>query len=160
QLRQVALVHPYLAGMWAQLRSNQAQQGGLAATGRPHDPGDLATRDTAIHLVENGARTAPKGQAFQFDGIGIIDPHPLSLATLVLSLAGPASRAPANWPRTIPPPPAHPNLATSGNIRQHLQRTACNTGTGRHTGLWRYTLHLLLPAVTPMTDTRTLLHSA
>ena len=63
QLRQIGAIDPDLATARPQLGSDEAQQGGLATAGRPHDPGDLAPRDTDIDTVVDETRAALEGNA-------------------------------------------------------------------------------------------------
>src|SRR5690606_9673587 len=59
--------------------AHQAQQGGLAATGRPHDARDLAARNADIDVIEDAARPALEGQSLQLDRVGVIGTHLNSL---------------------------------------------------------------------------------
>ena len=79
QGRQVLAVDPHFAVAGTQLHAHQAQQGGLAAAGRTHDPRDFATRDTNIDVIENAARTALEGNSLQLDRVGVIGTHLNSL---------------------------------------------------------------------------------
>src|SRR5690606_27159447 len=123
-----------------------AQQGGLAAAGRPHDAGDLAARDADVDIVEDVARATLEGQPLQLDGIGILGAHPNSL------LLGPSwdqTRHPAagipgagvrpNRARNIAPPPRRPNtLQPFHNNWSQLRSRA-----GESAPLCRYTSFLL-----------------
>ncbi|MCY1395091.1 hypothetical protein D9M71_100200 [compost metagenome] len=79
QFRQVLTVDPYFAPGRPQLGPHQTQKRGLAAPGRPHDAGDLASRDTDIDIIENAARSALEGQSLQLDRVGVIGTHLNSL---------------------------------------------------------------------------------
>ncbi len=79
QRRQVLAVDPHFAGAGAQLHAHQAQQGGLAATGRPHDARDLATGNANIDIIEDAARPALEGQSLQLDRVSVIGTHLNSL---------------------------------------------------------------------------------
>ena len=75
QGRQVLAVDPDFALGRFELGGNQAQQGRLAAPGRPHDAGDLAARDKDIDVIENLACATLKGNPFQLNRIGILGTH-------------------------------------------------------------------------------------
>ena len=79
QGRQVLIVDPHFAAVGTQLHAHQAQQCGLAAARRPHDPRDLATRDANIDIIEDAARTALEGHSLQLDRVGVIGAHLNSL---------------------------------------------------------------------------------
>src|SRR5471032_2894743 len=79
QRRQVLAVDPHFAGARAQLHAHQAQQGGLAATGRPHDARDFTAGNANIDVIEDAARPALEGKALQLDRVGVIGTHLNSL---------------------------------------------------------------------------------
>lgn len=79
QFGQVLAVDPDFTAAGAQLRAHQPQERGLAATGRPHDAGDLAPWNTDIDIIEDAARTALEGQSLQLDRVGVIGTHLNSL---------------------------------------------------------------------------------
>lgn len=79
QGRQVLAIDPDFAGSGTQLHAHQAQQGRLAATGRPHDARHLAAGNANIDIIEDAARTALEGKALQLDRVGVIGTHLNSL---------------------------------------------------------------------------------
>ncbi|MCY1393880.1 hypothetical protein D9M71_87890 [compost metagenome] len=72
---QVLAVDPDFATCRLELGRDKAQQRGLATTGRPHDAGDLAARDTNVDILENAARATFEGHPLQLDGIGVFGAH-------------------------------------------------------------------------------------
>ncbi|CAH0206883.1 hypothetical protein SRABI70_01887 [Pseudomonas sp. Bi70] len=80
QVGQVEAVDPDLAGARAQLGGDQPQQRGLAAAGRPHDPGNLATRDANVDVLEDISLAALKTYVLKLDRVLIFRAHRNSIA--------------------------------------------------------------------------------
>src|SRR5574344_76354 len=72
---QILAIDQHPAAIRPELGSNQAQQGSLATTGRPHDACHLATRNAQIDRVKNDTLATLESHAFQLDSVPWISDH-------------------------------------------------------------------------------------